>query len=159
MLKNQTDKTQIVHLAWQVYPENISNVHLVYLEACMDQHIFDLGLKQSIKDLLRFRAKIFSGEITEVFAPVRHNESVKIRDIISYLLRDAETRDIWTIFKQACDKLITALVEFGSIKKFNHKISEMVRSKYIEVPWLYCLIKNVNCISSGSVNDSTDSVF
>jgi len=81
-----------VHLAWQVYPENISNVHLVYLEACLDQHIFDLGLKQSIKDLLRFRAKIFSGEITEVFAPVRHNESVEIGDIIAYLLRDAQTR-------------------------------------------------------------------
>jgi hypothetical protein len=56
------DKTQIAHLAWQVYSENIPNVHLVYLEPCMDQHIFDLGLKQSIKDLLRFRAKILSGE-------------------------------------------------------------------------------------------------
>lgn len=31
----------------------------------MDQHIFDLGLKQSIKDSLRFRAKILSGEITD----------------------------------------------------------------------------------------------
>jgi hypothetical protein len=47
MLKNQTDKTQIVHLAWQVYPESIAGVQLVYLEACMDQHILDLGLTQS----------------------------------------------------------------------------------------------------------------
>jgi hypothetical protein len=73
-------------MAWQVYPKNISNIHLVYLEPCMDQHIFDLGLKQSIKDLLRFRAKILSGEITEVFAPVRRNESVEIRDISSVFL-------------------------------------------------------------------------
>jgi hypothetical protein len=29
----------------------------------------------------------------------------------------------------------------------------------MKVPWLYCLIKYVNCISSHSVNDSTDSVF
>jgi hypothetical protein len=77
------DKTRTAHVAWQVYPENISNIHLVYLECCMDQHIFDLGLKQSIKDLLRFRAKILSGE---VFAPVRCNESVEIRNIISIFL-------------------------------------------------------------------------
>jgi hypothetical protein len=86
MLKNHVDKNQIAHLAWQVYPENISNVHLVYLKACMDQHIFDLGLKQYIKDLLKFRAKILSGEITEVFDPVRHNESAQIRHIISIFL-------------------------------------------------------------------------
>jgi len=122
----------------------------------MDQHIFDLGLKQSIKDLLRFRAKILRGE---VFAPVRCNELVEIRDIISYLLRDAETRDIWNILEQACDELITALLNIVLYKKFNHKISEMVRSKFMKDSWLYCLIKNVNCISSGSVNDSTDSVF
>lgn len=47
---------------------------------------------------------------------MRCNESVEIRDIISYLLRDAETRDIWTILEQACDELITALVEFGTIQ-------------------------------------------
>jgi hypothetical protein len=86
MLKKNMDKTQTAHVAWQVYPENISNIHLVYLEPCMDQRIFDLGLKQSIKDLLRFRAKILSGEITEVFAPVRCNESGEIRDIISIFL-------------------------------------------------------------------------
>jgi len=27
VFKNQRDKTQIVHLAWQVYPENISSFH------------------------------------------------------------------------------------------------------------------------------------
>lgn len=52
----------------------------------MDQHTFDLGLKQAIKDLLRFGAKILSGEITEVLTPVTRNELVEIRYIISVFL-------------------------------------------------------------------------
>lgn len=47
---------------------------------------------------------------------MRRNKSVDIRDIISYL-RDAETRDIWTTREQACDELITALVEFSTVQK------------------------------------------
>jgi len=79
VFKNSRDKTQIVHLAWQVYPENISNFHKTYLEVCKDPYTYlFLDLSQSINDLLRFRTKIFPGETTEVFAPVRGNEPVEV---------------------------------------------------------------------------------
>ena len=37
--------------------------------------------------------------------------------ILSLIFLEMLKRDIWTILEQACDKLITALVEFGSIQK------------------------------------------
>jgi len=40
--------------------------------------VFILRLDKSIKDLLRFRTKIFPGETTEVFEPVRGNEPVEV---------------------------------------------------------------------------------
>jgi len=40
VFKNSRDKTQIVYLARQVYPENISNFHKTYLEACKDPQIY-----------------------------------------------------------------------------------------------------------------------
>ena len=65
VFKNPGDKTQIVHLARQVYPENISNFHKTYLDVCKDPHTYlFLDLTQSINDLLRFRTKIFPDEIT-----------------------------------------------------------------------------------------------
>ena len=77
--KNPRDKTQILHLAWQVYPEKISSFHKTYIEACEDPHTYlILDLKQSINDLLRFRTKIFPGEITEVFAPVQDNDPIAV---------------------------------------------------------------------------------
>ena len=75
VFKNPRDKTQIVHLARQVYPENVSSFHKIYLEACKDPHSYlFLDLTQSINDLLRFRTKIFPGKITEVFAPVVNSD-------------------------------------------------------------------------------------
>jgi hypothetical protein len=79
VFKNPRDKTQIVHLALQVYPENIFSYHKTYLEACKDPHTYlFLDLTQSINDLLRFRTKIFPGEFTEVFAPVKSNQPVEV---------------------------------------------------------------------------------
>ena len=79
MFKNPRYKTQIVQLARQVYPENISSFRNTYLEVCNDPHTYLLlDLTQSINDLLRFRTKIFSGESTEVFASVRGNEPVEV---------------------------------------------------------------------------------
>jgi len=84
VFKNLRDKTQIVHLARQVYPENISSFHKTYLEACKDPHTYlFLDLTQSINDLLRFRTKIFPVETCEVFAPVQGNEPVKITTSLS----------------------------------------------------------------------------
>jgi len=79
MFKNPSDKTKIVHLARQFKPENISSFHKTYLEVCRDPHRYlFLDLTQSINDLIRFRTKIFPGETTEVFAPVRVNEPVEV---------------------------------------------------------------------------------
>ena len=77
MFKNARDKIQIVHLARQVYRENISSFHKTYLEVCKVQHTYlFLDLTQSINDLLRFRTKIFPAETTEVFVAVQGNEPV-----------------------------------------------------------------------------------
>jgi len=40
VFKNPRDKTQIVHLARQVYPENVSSFHKPYLEACKHPHSY-----------------------------------------------------------------------------------------------------------------------
>jgi len=82
--KNPRDRIQVVHLARQIYPENISSFHKTYLEACKEpQTYLFLNLTQSITDLLRFRTKIFPGETCEVFAPVQGNELVKITTSLS----------------------------------------------------------------------------
>ena len=79
VFKNPRDKTKIVHLVRQIYPEKISSFHKTYIEACEDPHTYlFLDLKQSINDLLRFRTKIFPGEITEVFAPVQDNDPIAV---------------------------------------------------------------------------------
>ena len=69
--------TQIVHWARQIYPENISSFHKTYLASCKDPHTYlFLDMTQSINDLIRFRTKIFPGEITDVFAPVQGNDPI-----------------------------------------------------------------------------------
>jgi hypothetical protein len=75
VFKNPRDKSQVVCLARQVYPENISSFHGAYLEACRAPHSFlFLDFSQSSNDILRFRTKIFPGKITEVYAPISSNE-------------------------------------------------------------------------------------
>jgi hypothetical protein len=82
--KNPRDKTQIVHLARQVYPENMSRFHKTYLDVCKDPHTyFYLDLTQSINDLFRFRTKIFQDEITEMFTPVVDNKADEITPPLS----------------------------------------------------------------------------
>ena len=59
--------------------ENISSFHKTYLDVCKDPHTYlFLDLTQSINDLLRFRTKKLPGESTEVFTPVRGNETVEV---------------------------------------------------------------------------------
>ena len=81
MFKNPRDKTQIVHLARQVYPENISSFHKTYRDVCKDPHYLFLDFTQSTG--LRFRTKIFPGENTEVFAAVEGNEPVEVTVTLS----------------------------------------------------------------------------
>ena len=37
---NPRDKTQIVHVARQVYPERISTFHKTFLDVCKDPHTY-----------------------------------------------------------------------------------------------------------------------
>jgi hypothetical protein len=84
VFKNPRDKTQIVHLARQLYPENISSFHKIYLDVCRDPHTYlFLDLTHSVNDLPSFRTKIFPDEVTEVFAPVKSNEPIEITTTLS----------------------------------------------------------------------------
>jgi hypothetical protein len=84
VFKNPRDKTQIVHLPRQVYPDNISSFHKKYLNICKDPNSYlFLDFTQSINSLLRFRTKIFSGESTKVFAAVEGNERVEVTVTLS----------------------------------------------------------------------------
>jgi hypothetical protein len=63
VFKYPIDKSQIVHLARQVYPEIISSFHKTYLETCKDPHSYlFLDLTKSIIDFPRCRTNIFPGE-------------------------------------------------------------------------------------------------
>ena len=67
VFKNPREKTHIVHLARQIYPENISSFHKMYLDAYKDTHSYlFLDLTQSINDLLRFGKKIFQEKCVRV---------------------------------------------------------------------------------------------
>jgi hypothetical protein len=79
VFKNQRDKTQIIHLARQVYPENTSSSHKIYLNVCRDPHSYlFLDFTKSINSLVRFITNIFPGETTEVFAAFSGNEPVEV---------------------------------------------------------------------------------
>jgi hypothetical protein len=86
VFKTPRDKTQLVHLARQVYPGNIYSFHKIYLDVCRDPHTYlFLDLTPSINDLLKFRKKVFPDEVTEVFAPVQSNEPIEITTTLSPL--------------------------------------------------------------------------
>jgi len=84
VFKNPRNKTQIGHLRRQVHPENISSFHKTYLEPYKHPHIYlFLYLTQPINDLLRYRTKIFRGEITDVFTPVQGNDPIEVTTTLS----------------------------------------------------------------------------
>lgn len=63
MFKNPRDKSQILPLARQIYPEQPQELMRVYNEVTSAPHgylLFDLT--QNINELLRFRTNIFAGE-------------------------------------------------------------------------------------------------
>jgi len=69
VFKNPRDKTQ----------RHISSFHKTFLDVCNDPHTYlFLDLTQSINDMFNFRTKIFPGETTDVFAPVRSIEQVEV---------------------------------------------------------------------------------
>lgn len=58
--KNPRDRTQIRHLARQVFPENAKFVEEAYKDATLEAHGYLLiDLKQNTNDICRFKSKIF----------------------------------------------------------------------------------------------------
>jgi len=68
VLKNVRDKNQFLFLARQVYPEDSNSLYKAYLNATEKAHGYlMLDLSQDIKDIFRFRTRIFSTEYPPAF--------------------------------------------------------------------------------------------
>lgn len=71
VFKNPRDRSQFLHLARQLYPENPSELVKVYKEATSLPHGYLLiDLAQETPEALRFRTQIFNGNFTVVYCPV-----------------------------------------------------------------------------------------
>lgn len=70
LFKSPRDKTQIVHLARQMCPENTKFLHEAYLNATAEPHTYLLfDMKQSTPEAFRYRTNIFPGEEQCVYIP------------------------------------------------------------------------------------------
>ena len=68
VLKNVRDKNQFLFLARQVYPEDSNSLYKAYLNATEKAHGYlMLDLSQDIKDIFRFRTRIFPTEYPPAF--------------------------------------------------------------------------------------------
>jgi hypothetical protein len=70
VFKNPRDKSQILSLARQIYPENAMEIMRVYNEVTSEPHgymFFDLT--QSTNDLVRFRTDIFHKQFFTCYCP------------------------------------------------------------------------------------------
>ena len=64
--KNPRDRSQIVHLAWQISPDNWRQVHSAYEHATgQPYHYLLFDLKQSTPDALRLRSQLIDGCIND----------------------------------------------------------------------------------------------
>jgi hypothetical protein len=72
IFKNPRDKSQILHYARQVHPENPKFIQEAFLDATSKPHSYLLfDMKQTTPDAFRFRSDIFPGESNVVYVP-RH---------------------------------------------------------------------------------------
>ncbi len=74
--KNPRDKSQMLPLARQIYPENPMELYRVYKEVTSVPHgylLFDLT--QRINDILRFRTDIFNNKFSTCYSPSHLLES------------------------------------------------------------------------------------
>jgi len=146
VFKNPRDKTQIVHLARQVYPENISSFHTTYVETCKDPHTYlFFDLTQSINDLLRFSTKIFPGEMCDFLHLYSIMNRLKSQLHFLHVLKDPKHHARRTLLAFANDELIKAIVECainkqngnnkltqeekGKLKKYKNRLRALVNPK------------------------------
>ena len=144
VFKNPRDKTKIVHLARQVYPENISSSHKTYLEACKNPHSYlFLDLTQSINDLLRFRTKIFLGKRARFLHLFSLMSRLQSQLHLLNVLKDAKPQARRALLASADDELIKAIVECAlntlncnhtrgrdeQIKKYKNRLRALIDPK------------------------------
>jgi hypothetical protein len=108
-----------VHLARQVYPENISSFYKTYLDVYKDPHSYMfLDFTQSINSLLRFRTKIFPAENTDVLRLLKVMNRLKSQLHFLHVLKDAKPQARRALLTSADNDLIKAIVE-GAINTLN----------------------------------------
>jgi hypothetical protein len=104
------DKTQIVHMARQVYTETISTFLTTSLDVCEDPHNYlFLDLTTSINNSLIFRTNIFPGGTTEMFVHVGSNEPIEVTDTLPSLLKDPKPQARRALLASAVNDLINLL--------------------------------------------------
>jgi len=112
VFKNPRDKTQIVHLARQVYPENISSFNKTHLDVCKDTHSYlFLDFTQSINSLLSFITMIFPWEILKFLRLLKVMKGLKSQLHFLQVLKDAKPQARRALLTSAEDDLIKAIVE------------------------------------------------
>ncbi len=79
LFRNPRDKSQITHLAKQMYPENPKYLKESYLDATSKafSYLF-IDLKPQTDDAYRLRTNIFPGEIPVVYLPKKTHKSTVI---------------------------------------------------------------------------------
>jgi len=131
VFKNPRDGTQILHLARQIYPQNISSFHETYLEVCKDLRTYlFLDLTQSINDVLRFRTKIFPGETKKCLQLFQVTNRLKSQLHFLHVLTDAKPQARRALIASAGDDLIKCSVECViNTLNGNFKLSKEEKSK------------------------------
>jgi len=142
VFKNPRYKTQIVHLARQVYPESISSFHKTYLDARKDPHSYlFLDFRQSINSLLRFGTTIFPGENTDFLRLLKVMNRLKSQLHFFHVFKDSKPQARRALLTSADDDLIKAIVECAiNTLNGNHKLTKEYKgklSKYkiVDVRW------------------------
>lgn len=78
IFKNPRDRSQILPLARQIYPENSASFLRVYNEATSIPHGYIvLDLTQRVSDLLRFRSDIFNRDYCVCYCSLQHLQNKK----------------------------------------------------------------------------------
>lgn len=94
VFKNPRDKSQFIHLAKQVYPENSSELLKIYKDVTQAAHNYLLiDLTQDINEILRFRTDIFNTHFVTCYCSSNNlsdkngvaNETIKGQQ--TYLIR------------------------------------------------------------------------
>jgi hypothetical protein len=131
VFKNDKDKAQIVHLVRQVYPENTSSSHKIYLDVCKYTHSYLFWILHS-------QSKVYYGSGQKYF-PARLQKCLQLFLVMNplkfqyhflHVIKDAKPQARRALLTTANDELIKAIVECAINKlNGNYKLSRKGKSK------------------------------